>query len=323
MGDRKLDWSLQPLDMPEIDLDQEIARAKRAIKAFEKILEEVLEAGVDFDKLPGAKKAGLLKPGAEILCQVFHLVPGKTDILSKDEDRETGFLSIVIGTPILHRVTHQKLAYGIGSCSSNEAKYRYRYDEDGSQHDHLNPADLHNTIVKMAAKRSFVGGVLLATGADRIFVAGDADEKIPATKKTINYLKYSFYKGVAKEAMLADIEKIIERKIEKLEDLTQDEASEIIDAKKAAAPQGQPDKKGEPMANDDQLLVIAEEQKRLGWSDEKMSFNLQKHLKVDHPSKLTMKQAESIIKQMQAMEPQQPTAAAAFQGGNAQGSLFS
>jgi hypothetical protein len=326
---KSLEWDINKApDIVPLDLDREIENAKQCKVALERLLKELLEPGVDFDKVPGAKKAGLLKSGAELICQVFRFSAGKTDMISQVEDRDAGYYSYVIGTPIIHTQSRSQVAYGIGAANSYEPKYRYRYNSDGSKSEHPDPAELQNTLVKMAGKRSYVGGVLLATGADRIFVAGDADELIPASKKTLNYMKYNSFKGVAKDVMLADIKTIIGRDIKEVDELSQDEAGEVIEAKKAAtADQKQkPDKteqqkppSTEPLAAEDQLIVIGDEQQRLVWSDEKLSYNLQKHLKVDHPSKLTVKQAESIIRQMQAMQPAAPVAP----GGKVQESLFS
>jgi hypothetical protein len=99
-----------------------------------------------------------------------------------------------VSVPIL-AVDGRVLAVGIGEASTNEEKYRWRKPVCDEEYDdtpiHLRrdkwfkgrdggkpwkgkqirtvPSDLANTVLKMAHKRGFIHGTLLATGASSVF----------------------------------------------------------------------------------------------------------------------------------------------------------
>lgn len=229
------------VDILPPNLDAEIQKAVQARKALDKLFNELLQQGVDFDRVPGTDKPTLLKPGAELLCQVFRLTPGEPKILNSIEDFEKGIFSYTISLPILHRDTGMLVATGIGSANSWEVKYKYRKDEqDGKEIRVLNPepADQQNTLVKMAAKRAFIDGVLKATGASRMFTQDLEDmpwlkvEMGKPSSKQFNYMK-SFYKNTSDEEALGDVSKILGREVTSWEDISREEASKVIDFKQA------------------------------------------------------------------------------------------
>lgn len=226
------------VDILPANLDAEIQKAVQGRKAMDKIFNELLQQGVDFDRVPGTDKPTLLKPGAELLCQVFRLAPGKPEMLNFIEDFERGIFSYTVSLPIIHRETGMLVATGIGSANSQEVKYKYRKEEkDGEKVRTLNPepADQQNTLVKMAAKRAFVDGILKATGASRMFTQDIEDMpwlKVEAEKPSSKQLGYakSFYKNVSDDDVMADISQILSREVTGWDDITRDEASAVIDA---------------------------------------------------------------------------------------------
>lgn len=231
------------VDILPKDIDAEIQKAKVGRMALEKLLRELLVPGVDYDRVPGTDKPTLLKSGAELLCQVFHLAPGKIDILHAVEDPQTGFLSYHVGIPIYHRDTGILVAYGIGAANSKEPKYRYRKvtTDEGEQVRTENPDPFgeQNTLIKMAAKRALIDGVLKATGASRMFTQ-DVEDYMPpekASKKQLDYLR-SLYKGRSEAEAMAEISALLGREVEGWNDLTREEASRAIEARKAAATEG-------------------------------------------------------------------------------------
>lgn len=223
------------IDILPINMEAEIQKAKQARVALDKLFDELLVPGTDFDRVPGTDKPTLLKPGAELLCQVFHLAPGKPEIVSQQEDFQTGVFSYTVVVPIHHRETGILVACGIGSANSKEPKYRYRKKTEGGEEiriENPDPAGEQNTLIKMASKRALVDGVLKATGASRKFTQ-DAEDLMPpekASSKQLSYVKI-LLKGKKEPDMFAEIGKVLGREVKEW-DLTREEASRFIEAKK-------------------------------------------------------------------------------------------
>lgn len=220
------------VDILPANLEMEIMRAKKQRAALEKLFSELLVPGTDFDRVPGTDKPTLLKSGAELLCQIFHLAPGKVDIIQATEDFDTGTFSYMVGVPIIHRDTGILIAYGIGAANSKEPKYRYRnIEEDGEKFkiENPDPAGQQNTLLKMAAKRAFIDGVLKATGASRMFTQDMEDFVIPekASSRQVGYIKHLF-NGVTNDEMLQKMSEILGREVT-WDDLTREEATKVID----------------------------------------------------------------------------------------------
>jgi hypothetical protein len=153
------------------------------------VMANVLEEGKDYGRIPGTDKPTLFKPGAEKLCLTFALgavLPTVEDLSTSDAVRYR------VSVPI-EAADGRVLAVGLGEASSDEEKYRWKrpvcdeeFDEtpaacrrvkwfkgrDGAYQGkqiRTSPADLANTVLKMAHKRAFVAGTLLATGASSVF----------------------------------------------------------------------------------------------------------------------------------------------------------
>jgi hypothetical protein len=167
-----------------------------------KIKREIMRENVHWGKVPGCgDKPTLLKNGAELLCMAFKLAPdAKVDI----SDLGNGHREYTVTTTLLSIVTGTPIATGLGSCSTMESKYRYRgaelvntgkpvpqdyWDErdpallggkgfvakkddngkwmifaKGEKRENQDIADVYNTVLKMASKRSLVDATLKATG---------------------------------------------------------------------------------------------------------------------------------------------------------------
>lgn len=102
-----------------------------SLQRLREIKERVLTPGEDFDAVPGTKKMTLLKPGAEKLCMLMQLAPAfAAQRLVGDGSKASPYVTYIV-TCTLHRGdTHgPSVAEGVGSCNSNEKKYRYRRAE--------------------------------------------------------------------------------------------------------------------------------------------------------------------------------------------------
>jgi hypothetical protein len=108
--------------------------ALQRYQQFKDFVRGVLKEGVDFGKVPGSEKDTLLKPGAEKLCTFFGLTPRyiPEKIIEDWSGQEHG-------QPLFYyRYKCQlfrgdfQMGEGIGSCSSWEAKYRYRWVDEAT-----------------------------------------------------------------------------------------------------------------------------------------------------------------------------------------------
>jgi hypothetical protein len=163
--------------------DQLVAR----LATIQDVMRHVMQDGVDYGVIPGTDKPTLYKPGAEKLCVTFRLAATQPTI---DQIPElTGDIRYRVSVPIM-TANGAVVAVGVGECSTGEEKYRWRrpvhIDEFNTAPDdqrrvkwtrsgeswnqvRVNPADVANTVLKMAHKRAYVHGVIMATAAGAIF----------------------------------------------------------------------------------------------------------------------------------------------------------
>jgi len=166
-----------------------ISQIKWQLGQTQTLMREVLQNGHHYGTIPGCPKPTLLKPGAEILAQMYHLSP---DSEITDLSRE-GVIRYQVKVKLTSRQTGKFIGTGIGECSSDEDKYAWkkstsdgeweataeanrrikwgRYGDNVTQTKQIrtNPSDSANTILKMAKKRALVDAVLTATCASDIF----------------------------------------------------------------------------------------------------------------------------------------------------------
>jgi hypothetical protein len=157
------------------------------------VQQKVMKRDVDYGIIPGCQKPSLYKSGAEILLQTFEMgaLPEQEDVQDLGNADEIRYRVVV---PITHIPTGRVIGNGVGECSSNEDKYKWRkmvceqefeetdparrrivwkHGRDGGQYQakqvRTNPSDLANTILKMAKKRALVDGTMTVTAASRNF----------------------------------------------------------------------------------------------------------------------------------------------------------
>jgi hypothetical protein len=166
-----------------------VASLRAQIQLIQQAMSEVMIEGVHFGKIPGTPKPSLWKSGAEVLCAMFHIAP-----IFLTEELSTGdgvrYRVRCIGR---HQATGIDLGEGVGECSSDEAKYRWRApvcDEEflatpvdrrrekwtrgssgayAQKQVRTEPADVGNTVLKMAAKRAHIAMCLNVLAASDIF----------------------------------------------------------------------------------------------------------------------------------------------------------
>ena len=163
---------------------------QQQVNVIQHVMKQVMKKDVHYGVIPGCKEPSLYKPGAEKIMATFRLSadPEITDL--SDDDQVRYQVKVRLISPSGHFV-----GAGIGECSSNEEKYKWRFAVCREEFDdtpperrrekwkkgwqgkpstkiqqvRTEPADLANTILKMAKKRALVDGVLTATAASDCF----------------------------------------------------------------------------------------------------------------------------------------------------------
>lgn len=187
---------------------------KQRVQAIQQLMQEVLKPGSkenefsgDYGIIPGTgKKPSLWKSGSEQILAMFEIAvePIVEDLSTDDCYRYR------VTTRLTHAPTGNFLGAGIGEASSDETKYKWRRTYSQKEFDSTDfnrrrtkfsqykdgngmwadkeelqvrtePADVANTILKMAKKRSQIDATLTVTGASSMF---DQDlEDIPDDQK--------------------------------------------------------------------------------------------------------------------------------------------
>lgn len=178
-----------------IDQSDNLPATARDIRAqvnlIQSVMQDVMKDGTHYGKIPGCgDNPTLLKAGAEKIMATFRLAadPDVNDLSSVDEARYRVKVRMLSPSGVF-------VGAGIGECSSDEEKYKWRkavcneeYDETPEDRKRAvwkrgwqnkpnyqlkqvrtNVADVRNTILKMAKKRALIDAVLTATAASDIF----------------------------------------------------------------------------------------------------------------------------------------------------------
>jgi len=161
------------------------------VNLIQEVMQAVMKSDVHYGIVPGTKKPSLYKPGSEKILSTFRIAvePVVTDLSTHDEARYR------VETRATSQATGMYLGSGIGECSSMEEKYKWRaavcreeFDETPDDRRRMvwkrgyqdkpnyqiaqvrtNHADVANTILKMAKKRSQIDVTLTVTAASDVF----------------------------------------------------------------------------------------------------------------------------------------------------------
>jgi len=169
----------------EKQLPQTAADVRAHVNLVQEVMKAVMIEGTHYGKIPGTPKPSLWKPGAEVLASTFRIAVSYTseDLSTDDVIR---YRVTAVGN---HQTTGIVMGAGMGECSSNEEKYKWRKassskefsaaaenrkrikygKEYETQQVRTEPADMANTILKMACKRAQVAMTLNVTAASDIF----------------------------------------------------------------------------------------------------------------------------------------------------------
>jgi hypothetical protein len=180
MENEMMVYNAKPLTAVEI---------KAQVQIIQQVMKAVMEKDIHYGIIPGTPKPTLYKPGSEKILATFHIGvdPEEQDLSTSDEIRYR------VKAKAFSQVSGLPLGSGIGECSSNEEKYKWRkpvcneeFDETPEDRKRIvwkkyqgtiqqqkqirtNPADVANTILKMAKKRAQIDMTLTVTAASDIF----------------------------------------------------------------------------------------------------------------------------------------------------------
>jgi hypothetical protein len=168
-----------------------LARIKAEKQLVRHAMQDVMKEGTHFGVIPGTDKPTLYDAGATTVLGLFHIAldPETEDLSTSDEIRYR------VRSLAVHAPTGTKLGSALGEASSNEEKYKWRkavcqQEFDATPEDRrrlkwksgyknnpaysiqqvrVEPADIANTVLKMAVKRARVATTLQVTGASDVF----------------------------------------------------------------------------------------------------------------------------------------------------------
>ena len=95
------------------------------VKLVQAVMSGVMRKDEHYGVIPGTKKNCLFKSGAEKLCMTFQL---KAEFDVDERKLENGHREYVVTCHLSNR-NGDRVATGVGSCSTLESKYRYRGNE--------------------------------------------------------------------------------------------------------------------------------------------------------------------------------------------------
>lgn len=164
------------------------ADVRAQVNLMQDVMAEVMQKDVHYGVIKGTDKPTLYKAGAEKIMATFRLAcDPEVESLGRDGEVHYRVKSRILSS------SGAFLGAGIGECSSSEEKYAWRgviCDEEyeatpenrrrikfskyqgkveKKKQVRTNPADVANTILKMAKKRSQIDGVLTVTAASDLF----------------------------------------------------------------------------------------------------------------------------------------------------------
>jgi hypothetical protein len=201
----------EPTQLVVVESWQSTEALRARINQIQRLMNDVLQKGVDYGVIPGLPKdtkPSLLKAGSEQILAMFRIA---VEPLVEDLSTEDCFRYRVT-CRLTDTRTEAFLGAGVGECSTNETKYKWKrtysqkeyeatppdrrrskwvsYRDDHGQPQEVEqwmirqePADVANTVLKMAKKRAQIDGTLTVTGASSMF-SQDLEEDELADERT-------------------------------------------------------------------------------------------------------------------------------------------
>lgn len=168
-------------------------QVKANVQLIQQVMADVMIKDVHYGTIPGTQKPTLYKAGSEKILATFRIAAYPKEIEDLSTDDEIRYRVKVHGVAMENDMV--LFGVGIGECSSNEEKYKWRkpvcdeeFNETPEDRRRLkwfkgygdkppyqqkqirtSPSDVANTVLKMAKKRGQIDMTLTATGASDVF----------------------------------------------------------------------------------------------------------------------------------------------------------
>lgn len=172
-----------------------VADTLQTMRVVQQVMESVMKKDVHYGVIPGCKQPSLYKAGSEVLLSTFHISaePIVEEFISRDTKGRVTEIRYRVKCIGRHTPTDRIVGYGIGECSTGEDKYAWRravcieeFEETDetlrrakwtkyegrakkTEQVRVSPADMSNTVLKMAKKRSQIDMTLTTLGCSDIF----------------------------------------------------------------------------------------------------------------------------------------------------------
>lgn len=151
----------------------------------QEVMRAIMKQNVHFGVIPGTDKPTLYQPGADVLCMTFRIAAA----FQVEDLSTTDMIRYRVTCRGVHQMSGVELGSGIGEGSTNEEKYKWRRAVNDKEFEatpqamrrvkygksyetkqvRTEPADVANTVLKMAAKRAKIAMVLNVTAASDMF----------------------------------------------------------------------------------------------------------------------------------------------------------
>lgn len=112
------------------EFEQRLAALRRGAARISRVKMELMRADVHYGKVPGTDKLALMKPGAEMLCQIYGLVANPVPTITYGDGTTAPPITVSVRVE-LHRgaLDGPVVGIGVGAATSWERKHRYRRGE--------------------------------------------------------------------------------------------------------------------------------------------------------------------------------------------------
>jgi len=283
-----------------LTLDQ----VKGQINLIQEIMRGVMKEGQHYGVIPGCgTKPTLLKPGAEKLSLTFRLRP------VIDNNKDVSFTDMGNGHREIRVYCHimnsagVEMSTGVGSCSTMEAKYRYRGGEKKPT-DQPVPKEYWNLKKEGKAQEALeiIGGrgfgVAKVEGTWQIVEFGEKMENpdIADTYNTVLKMakKRAYIDGILSATAASDIF------TQDIEDMVE---GEVIPHKTDSPVEGNGDDnpdKAEPVINTNQAKLVYARWKAKGIPDDEVKTYLLKTYAIEHTKEIKAIHLDSILTWIEA-----------------------